>query len=215
MTALSVNRSTQMGVTSNTQVFFISWWPNPYAVATDAFLQDLSQIKGYANPPWSLIGRVYKWTRLALLIWWHQSWRHTHGTYTIANCNTTSYQDNAEQRSGGSRPSASPVAYLRERQWHQELSEEAISLILRSWRTKINRSYDSLFSKWHCWCCSRGSDPLSGPIKEVVNFLAHLHKEGYRYQSLNSYRSAISSVHERIDGSAVGQHPLVTRLMKW
>ena len=47
-----------------------------------------------------------------------------------------------------------------------------------------------------------------------MNFLAHLHKEGYQYRSLNSYRSAISSVHERIDGFTVCQHPLVTRLMK-
>ena len=37
---------------------YFSWRPDPYAVATDAFLQDWSQIKGYANPPWSLIGRV-------------------------------------------------------------------------------------------------------------------------------------------------------------
>ena len=37
---------------------FSSWRPDPYAVATDAFLQDWSQIKGYANSPWSLIGRV-------------------------------------------------------------------------------------------------------------------------------------------------------------
>ena len=44
--------------------------------------------------------------------------------------------------------------------------------------------------------------------------LAHLHKEGYQYRSLNSYRSAISSVHERVDDYTLGQHPLVTRLMK-
>ena len=37
---------------------YFSWRPDPYTVATDAFLQDWSQIKGYANPPWSLIGRV-------------------------------------------------------------------------------------------------------------------------------------------------------------
>ena len=37
---------------------FFSWHPDPYAVATDAFLQDWSQIKGYANSPWSLVGRV-------------------------------------------------------------------------------------------------------------------------------------------------------------
>ena len=29
--------------------------------------------------------------------------------------------------------------------------------------------------------------PFRGPVSEVVNFLAHLFKEGYQYQSLNSY----------------------------
>ena len=35
-----------------------SWQPDPYATATDAFLQDWSQILEYANPPWSMTGRV-------------------------------------------------------------------------------------------------------------------------------------------------------------
>lgn len=64
------------------------------------------------------------------------------------------------------------------------------------------------------WCNQRHSDPISGPISHVVNFLAHFFKEGYQYRSLNAYRSAISSVHEKVDGYKVGQHPLVSRLMK-
>ena len=51
-------------------------------------------------------------------------------------------------------------------------------------------------------------------MSEVVNFLAQLFAEGYKYNSLNCYRSAISSVHETVDGYDVGQHPLVTRLLK-
>ena len=122
--------------------------------------------------------------------------------------------DNAQSRLGESVPTAGRVAYLRERYREHELSEEATSLLLKSWRTKTNRSYNSLFRKWHSWCHSWGSDPFSGPVKEVVNFLANLHDEGYTYHSLNSYQSAISSVHERVDGCPVGQHPLVIRLMK-
>ena len=45
----------------------------------------------------------------------------------------------------------------------------------------------------------------------MVNFLADLYKEGYQYRSLNSYQSAISSYH---DGLTVGEHPMVSRLMK-
>ena len=48
----------------------------------------------------------------------------------------------------------------------------------------------------------------------MVNFLAHLFKQGYQSRSLNAYRSAISSVHDRIDGVEVGKHPMVTRLLK-
>ena len=88
------------------------------------------------------------------------------------------------------------------------------SLMLKSWRTKTNRSYDSLFRKWHSWRHTRGSNPFSGPIREMLNFLAKLYEEGNQYHSLNSYRSAISSVHERVDGHTVGQHPLLMWLMK-
>ena len=55
----------------------------------------------------------------------------------------------------------------------KELSEEATSLFLKSRRLKTNKSYDSLFDKWHSWCNRRYSDPFSGPVSEVVNFLAH------------------------------------------
>ena len=70
------------------------------------------------------------------------------------------------------------------------------------------------FMKWVCWCRQRGADPISGPISNVVNFLAQLYKEGYQYRSLNSYRSAISSVHTKVEGYSIGEHPLVTRLLK-
>ena len=37
---------------------FFSWWPDPYALAADAFLQEWTAMKGYANPPWNLVGQV-------------------------------------------------------------------------------------------------------------------------------------------------------------
>lgn len=117
----------------------------------------------------------------------------------------------------------SRMAYLRKSYRDQQLSEETTDLMLNSWRSKTNKSYDSLFSKWSGWCSKRCSDPISGPISEIrnflpiseiINFLASLYKDGYQYSSINSYRSAISSVHEKIDGYIIGQHPLVTRLIK-
>ena len=42
------------------------------------------------------------------------------------------------------------------------------------------------------------------PIGHVANFLSELFQEGYQYRSLNAYRSAISSVHEKVVGELVG-----------
>ena len=112
------------------------------------------------------------------------------------------------------QPPASRLAYLRQRYSSQNLSKEASDLLLSSWRQKSSQSYDSLCRKWIGWCTERGSDPVSGPIEEVVNFLAHLYGKGYQYRSLNAYRSAIASMHTQIDGASIGQHPLVSRLLK-
>ncbi len=111
-------------------------------------------------------------------------------------------------------PPTSHVGYLRERYKECQLSEEATSLLLSSWRQKSSKSYDSLFGKWVSWCGERNADPISDPIGDVVNFLAELFQKGYQYRSLNAYRSAISSVHIKVDGYDVGQHPLVSRVLK-
>ena len=106
------------------------------------------------------------------------------------------------------------MAYLRRSYEDRSLSKEASDLLLASWRQKSAQSYDLLCRKWIGWCSEWGSDPVSGPIEEVVNFLAHLFKEGYQYRSLNAYRSAIASMHTQVDGVSVSQHPLVSRALK-
>ena len=135
----------------------------------------------------------------------------------VSRPSTSGTADNMDDNQAGrtnAKSSTSRVAYLRQGYRDKELSEEATSLLLRSRRLKTNKSYHSLFHKWHNWCDRRHTDPFSGPVSEVVNFLAHLFMEGYSYNSLNSYRSAISSAHDQVEGYTVGQHPLVTRLLK-
>ena len=120
-----------------------------------------------------------------------------------------SYPGNATRNSPASR-----VDYLRRRYQEQQLLEEATELMLSSWREKSSRSYDSKFQQWISWCRTRSVDPISCPVREVVNFLADPFTQGYQYRSLNAFRSTISSVHNKVDGCNVGQHPLVTRLLK-
>ena len=120
----------------------------------------------------------------------------------------------ARPQSVGSTAPVGHVAYLREKFGRANLSSKAKELILSSWRSKTSRSYDSHFKKWLGWCTERGCDPISGPASDVANFLADLHSQGYQTSSLNAYRSAISSVHDKVDDVEVGKHPLVARLLK-
>ena len=46
------------------------------------------------------------------------------------------------------KPTSSNVQHIKEGLKDQGLSEQATSLIVKSWRTKTNRSYDSLFKRW-------------------------------------------------------------------
>ena len=57
-------------------------------------------------------------------------------------------------------------------------------------------------------------NPFEGPVSNVVNFLAESHSQGYKYHSHNSYQSAIPSIHSKVEGHPVEEHPLVSRVLK-
>lgn len=63
---------------------YVSWRPDPTAIATDAFTLDWTQFRGYANPPWNLVGRVLAQVReqkaqlvLVAPVWKSQVWYPT------------------------------------------------------------------------------------------------------------------------------------------
>ena len=108
----------------------------------------------------------------------------------------------------------SRLAIIRDQSRSGGLSEGASRLLESSWRSKTKSTYESLFKRWNNWCQERSRDPIRGPVTDILNFLAELFEQGFQYRSLNAYRSAISSVHEKIDGIEVGKHPLVSRMLK-
>ena len=127
------------------------------------------------------------------------------------NDHTNSHQASTDQGSGSA---AGRMAYIRRSCEDRQLSEGATSLLMASWRSKSHSSYNSLFHKWECWCSQRDRNPIHGSVTDVVNYLAELYEAGYSYRSLNSYHSAISLVHEKVDGHSIGQHPMVSRVLK-
>ena len=57
-------------------------------------------------------------------------------------------------------------------------------------------------------------EPLAppSPLAVITGFLAHSFDEGLEYETINTYRSALSGVLSPMEGFPLGQHPLDFRL---
>ena len=110
--------------------------------------------------------------------------------------------------------SAGRLVHLRRSYQGAGVSEEAVSLLLASWRSSTTKNYNSSWRRWDQWCEKHMVNPISPSLGNILNFLAAEYSAGKCYRSLNCYRSALSSVLAPIDGFDVGRHPLVCRLLK-
>ena len=111
-------------------------------------------------------------------------------------------------------PDSSRLACVRHRLQNQGVSSASASLICASWREGTSRAYQSAWKRWVDWCGEREIDPCSTTVGNIVNFLTEIFNEGKGHSTLNRYRSAISMSHGATDGSPIGQHPLVSRLLQ-
>ena len=104
------------------------------------------------------------------------------------------------------------VAYLEQTFKPEGLSAGPLKLHLSFWKSH-QLCHMTQCSKWVSLCQEQNMDPILVSIRDITNFLPDLFDKGYQYRSINSYRSAKSSTHARVDGFTVGQYPTITRLM--
>ncbi|XP_065902413.1 uncharacterized protein [Dysidea avara] len=177
---------------------YFSWRPDPYALATDAFLQDWTAMKCYANPPWNLVGRVLaqvqsQQTQVVLVapVWKAQPWFPTLLNMLIDHPRLIIPTPR--------KPiSVDPMPLLPQLAvWHIS----GISSEVRTFQKKLQ----------HC-SSSHGGPKQTSPMTHCLeNGIAGV-LNGLSIHFLDL--SAISSVHEKVDGYNVGQHPLISRLLK-
>ena len=93
--------------------------------------------------------------------------------------------------------------------WRQHsaagISEETLALLCTGWSTGTNSAYQTGWKWWSSWCQRRQVDPVSCRVQ--VYFII----EGLEYRTNNLIRSAVSSTHEAVDGTPIGQHPQFLR----
>ena len=93
------------------------------------------------------------------------------------------------------------------------LSDDIISIIIKSWWQGTHRKYQSYLTKWINFCHKRETDYLSASVKDFLEFLYDIYSsQNLSYSAMNTC-SAVSAI-LIIDGVPAGQHPLVCRFLK-
>ena len=108
----------------------------------------------------------------------------------------------------------SRVSHIRGQYQAMGISENVTEILLSASRPSTRRTYKSAWGRWSRWCDKRKVDPFSAPIADILLYLTEYFNGGAAYRSVNVARSAISTTHAKLDGLPVGQHPLVTQLLK-
>ena len=96
----------------------------------------------------------------------------------------------------------------------QQVSSRAANIILQSWRSGTKKQYNVHLKKWAKFCCKRKINSLQASVGNALDFLTDLFEAGRSYSTINTARSALSTM-LLVDGrSSFGTHPLVIRFMK-
>eukprot|EP00794_Sanderia_malayensis_P012626 gene12626-13916_t len=106
------------------------------------------------------------------------------------------------------------MADLGRQMQNSGLSTSASRLIVNARCHGTRSNYDTAWKKFSSWCHQKQVDPFRCPVNDILNFLAYLFDTKKEYRTINNYKSAISVLHEPIEGLPVGQHPKVKSLFK-
>ena len=208
---------------------YVSWHPDPGAVATDAFAISWSNQKCYAFPPFSLIPRVLSKiqrdkTSVLLIapVWPTQGWYPTllqllvEQPILLPRWNNLLVLPHNKQLHPHRNKLLLAAWTVSGDPLQAEVFLNKQSTMCASWTSGTEKQYRAVWKKWTGWCDQRDINTLQASVEEVhvTNFLADCFQEGKIYSTLNTYRSALSSTLCPCKNDTVGSHPLVSRLLK-
>ena len=105
------------------------------------------------------------------------------------------------------------VGCLRKCLAGEGISERASGLIVSLTRGGTVSTYSSAWNKWVSWCVEQNFDPVQCNVNWILDFLAFIFESGYEYRTIWPHRSAISALHNNVEGRPVGDHPQVSSLI--
>ena len=102
---------------------------------------------------------------------------------------------------------------FKERLSSEGISKESASFIANARRSGTVNHYESSWHKWHSWCVRRQIDPIKWPLTHILDFLTECFHEGFQFNAISGFRSAISSHHDSIGRITVGSNPRASALL--
>ena len=96
----------------------------------------------------------------------------------------------------------------------KSLSRDALEVLSASWRVGTGKRNNSHVERFVKFCRERYTDPIQATTEMGIEFLTEYFKTGVGYSSVNSSRSALSSIIKPACNVPFGKSPLVCRLLK-
>ena len=94
------------------------------------------------------------------------------------------------------------------------MSRDALEKLSASWRMGTEKRYNSHVERFVPFCRERFTDPIQATTEMGIEFLTEYFKTGVGYSSVNSARSAFSSIIKPVCNVPFGKSPLVCRFLK-
>ena len=92
--------------------------------------------------------------------------------------------------------------------------EEVTDILMASWRTGTKKQYATYVKKWMAFCRESEINYYTPPLNDPLQFLSGLFRQGLSYSTLNTARSALSTIVTIDGGRSFGSNHIVTRFMK-
>ena len=106
------------------------------------------------------------------------------------------------------------VSCLRNSFKNYNISGHVADILMASWRSGTQKQYKTYIEQWVKFCGERKMNRHSPQIGEALDFLAGLYDKNLSYSTLNTARSALSSILHMDNCRNFGSHPLTVRFMK-
>lgn len=95
-----------------------------------------------------------------------------------------------------------------------ELPDQVINIIRKSLSLSTWKQYESSLKKYVKFCTEKGYDVWKIDISQYLNFLSSLVESGLSYNSINTARSALSTVFGMNSDINIGENKLICKFMK-